>query len=173
MGLQGWDVSFIFQNRDTGAFSERIGRDRWDVTAPQVLGVFPAVARQVLRGDVAESPVVAPCFVHVPSLAEGKLGFEDEVKQQYDVKTFGTDKVPAESLAAVRCVVEFSDSYRETPQFDPASYFQDGSYISSTEQLRWKPGNSKLDGYFTLNSAGTKAVVGFANGQSCARGCDH
>ncbi len=43
-GLQGWDVSYLFQNRDSGGFSDRIGRDRWDVTAPQVLGVFPAVA---------------------------------------------------------------------------------------------------------------------------------
>ena len=28
MGLQGWDVSFMFQNRDSGGFSDRIGRDR-------------------------------------------------------------------------------------------------------------------------------------------------
>ena len=26
MGLQGWDVSFMFQNRDSGTFSEKIGR---------------------------------------------------------------------------------------------------------------------------------------------------
>ena len=32
MGLQGWDVSFMFQNRDNGTFSQRVDRDRWDVT---------------------------------------------------------------------------------------------------------------------------------------------
>lgn len=170
MGLQGWDVSFIFQNRDSGSFSERIGRDRWDATAPQVLGVFPAVSRQVLRGDVTESPIVAPCYVHVPSLGEGKIGFQDQVKQQYDVKTFGTDKVPAESLAAVRCVVEFTDEYRETPALAPGEFLQSGTYVSCTKQLRWTPGSSKLDGHFTIDTAATKAIVGFADGQSCKLG---
>ena len=102
MGLQGWDVSFMFQNRDSGTFSETIGRDRWDVTAPNVLGVFPAVARQVLRGDVRESELLAPCHVHVPSLYEGKLGFDDQTMQQYDVKAFESDKVPAQALAVAR-----------------------------------------------------------------------
>ncbi len=69
MGLQGWDVSYMFQNRDNGQFSPVIGRDQWDVTAPQVLGLFPAVARQVHRGDVKESELTATRYVHVPSLA--------------------------------------------------------------------------------------------------------
>jgi hypothetical protein len=170
MGLQGWDVSFMFQNRDRGAFREEIHRDRWEVTAPNVLGVFPAVARQVLRGDVAESEVLAPCYVHVPSLDEGKLGFEDQVTQQYDVKTFGTDKVPAETLAVARCVVDFTDAYRDTPAFDLAPFVRDRRYTSSTGQLRWKPGQSRLDGFFTLNADATKAVVGFAEGEACRLG---
>jgi len=170
LGLQGWDVSFLFQNRDTGNFSERIGRDRWDATAPQVMGVFPAVARQVLRGDVLESDTVAPCYVHVPSLSAGKLGFRDEVQQQYDVKAFGTDKVPAATLAVARCAVDFTDSYRDTPQFEVSRYLRDGGYTSSTGQLRWKPGAARLDGFFTLDTAGTKGVVGFARGQTCDLG---
>jgi hypothetical protein len=55
MGLQGWDVSYIFQNRDRGRFMTELwpsGRDVWRVMAPQVYGIFPAVARQVLRADV-------------------------------------------------------------------------------------------------------------------------
>ena len=71
-----------------GWVSDRIGRERWDVAAPNVLGVFPAVARQVLRGDVNEAELLAPSFVHVPSLAQGRIGLEDRVTQQYDVKTF-------------------------------------------------------------------------------------
>lgn len=167
MGLQGWDVSFMFQNRDSGTFSERIGRDRWDVTAPQVMGVFPAVARQVLRGDVEEAELLAPTYVHVPSLAEGKLGVVDKVEQQYDVKTFTSEQVPAASLAVVRSAVEFTDEYRDTPVFDPEQYVKDGLFTSATGQLRWKPGQSKLGGFFTMNTDATKAVVGFAEGQTC------
>jgi len=170
MGLNGWDVSYMFQNRDSGGFSDRIGRDRWDVTAPNVMGVFPAVARQVLRGDVRESDVLATRYVHVPSLDEGRLGFEDKVTQQHDVKTFDSDKVPARTLAVARCVVDFTDGYRDTPAFDISRYVRDGVYAASTGQLRWKAGAEKLGGYFTIDSPATKAVVGFAGGQTCRLG---
>jgi hypothetical protein len=165
MGLQGWDVSFMFQNRDSGGFSDRIGREQWDVTAPQVLGVFPAVARQVLRGDVKESELVIPRNVHVPSLYGMKLGFDDKVVQDHDVKAFDSAKVPARALAVGRCVVDFTDQYKDTPLFDPAQNTEDGWLVSSTKQLRWKPGTSKFSGCFTLNTPATKAAVGFAKGQ--------
>ncbi|MCP4589972.1 MAG: hypothetical protein GY842_04455, partial [bacterium] len=170
-GLQGWDVSYLFQNRDSGGFSERIGRDRWDVTAPQVLGVFPAVARQVLRGDVKESERCVSLRVHVPSLAQGRLGFTDRVVQQYDVKTFDTDKVPARALAVARCAVEFTEDEQETPAFDTTSFERDGFLVSSTGQLKWKEGlETGQAGYFTIDSLGTKAVVGFAENQECRLG---
>jgi hypothetical protein len=165
LGLQGWDISYLFQNGDDGTFSDRIGRQRWDVTAPQVMGVFPAVARQVLRGDVTEAEQLAPRYVHVPSLFERKLDFVDQVGQQYDVKTFDSDKVPARTLAVARCVVDFVDSYRRTPEFDTDSHVSDGEYVSTTGQLRWQAGKSKLDGHFTIDTAATKAVVGFAQGE--------
>ena len=59
MGLQGWDVSFLFQNSDDGGFRSVLNKDRWEATAPQIMGVFPAVARQVLRGDVTQANVRA------------------------------------------------------------------------------------------------------------------
>ncbi|MHB8900972.1 MAG: alpha-amylase family protein [Thermoguttaceae bacterium] len=170
MGLQGWDVSYMFQNRDSGRFSQEVGRESWNVVAPNVLGVFPAVARQVLRGDVREAELLAPLRVHVPSLAEGKLGLDDSVAQQYDVKTFTSRQVPAASLALIRTAVEFTDNYGPTPEFDPKAYFHDGFYASATGQLRWKPGRSKLDGFFTINTDATQAVVGFAQGQNCDLG---
>jgi hypothetical protein len=170
-GLQGWDVSYMFQNRDSGGFSDRIGRDTWDVTTPHVLGIFPAVARQVLRGDVKESELLAPLYVHVPSLAQVKLGFTDRTIQQYDVKSFDTDKVPARALAVARCAVEFTCEYRDTPAFNLSPYQKEGFLTSSTGQLRWKEaGDVKLGGYFTIDTPGTKAVVGFAGGQSCKLG---
>ncbi|MBN1422678.1 MAG: beta-galactosidase [Planctomycetes bacterium] len=167
LGLQGWDVSYMFQNGDRAGFSDRIGRDRWDVTAPQVLGIFPAVARQVLRGDVKESELRATMYVHVPSLAEGKLGFEDRTAQAYDLKGFDCDKVPARALAVARCAVEFTDRYRDTPAFDLGPFERDGALVSSTKQLRWKEGREeRLAGTFTIDTPGTKAVVGFAGGET-------
>ncbi|MCH5375489.1 MAG: hypothetical protein JJ992_16080, partial [Planctomycetes bacterium] len=170
MGLQGWDASYMFQNRDSGGMLEQLGRDRWEVTAPQVLGIFPAVARQILRGDVRQSDVQATRYVHIPSLQRGELGFTDRVTQQYDVKTFDSDKVPAQALAVARCVVEFTDTPRPTPSFDLQRYRDGDWYRSSTGQLRWKAGDSKLDGFFTIDSPATKAVVGFAQGQVCKLG---
>jgi hypothetical protein len=170
MGLQGWDVSYMFQNRDDGGFRDEIGRDRWEVTAAHVLGVFPAVARQVLRGDVAESDKLAPRLVHVPSLQDGKLGFEDQITQQHDLKTFHSDKVPVQTLAVARAVVAFTDQYVATPPFDISPYQRQGCYQSTTGELRWQEGTAKLDGYFTIDSPATKAVVGFAQGNSLRLG---
>jgi hypothetical protein len=170
MGLNGWDVSYMFQNRDAGEFSARIGKERWDVAAPNVMGIFPAVARQVLRGDVTESKVVARRNVHVKSLADGKLGFSDKVTQQHDVKTFDGDKVPAAALTVAKCVVKFTDRPVPTKAFDISKYVRNGVYGSSNGQLRWTPGKRKLDGYFTIDSPATKAVVGFAAGRTCKLG---
>jgi hypothetical protein len=171
MGLQGWDVSYLFQNGDDAAFSGQLGRQQWDVMAPQILGIFPAVARQVLRGDVKPSDVVAVRNVHVPSLFEGRLGFDDKVVQGYDDKELDSSKVPAAALAVARCTVNFTDAWRETPVFDLKPYLQDGYVVSSTKQLRWKESpDSRTGGYFTINTDGTKAVVGFVKDQTCQLG---
>jgi hypothetical protein len=162
LGLQGWDVSYIFQNTDTAGFSAKVGRDRWDATAPTILGVFPAVARQVLRGDVKESAVTATRNVHAPSLFAGKLGFDDKVVQGYDEKELDSSKVSARALAVARSVVAFNDA--PTAVFDLKPFEKDNALVSSTGQLRWK------EGFFTMDTEATKAVVGFAGGQSCVLG---
>lgn len=168
LGLQGWDVSYMFQNRDNGEFSPTIGGAQWDVTAPQIIGAFPAIARQVLRGDVRPSDVVAPRYVHVPSLGEGKLGFEDKVQQSGDVKEFAGVAVPADALAVARCAVEFTADYRETPPFDMAPYVDGNRYRSATGQLTWTAGATRQSGYFSVDTEGTQALVGFAKGQTVA-----
>ncbi len=171
LGLQGWDVSYLFQNRDDGGFRSQIGRERWDVTAPQVLGIFPAVARQVLRGDVREAELRAVRYVHLPSLFEGQLGFEDAVgSHEYDVRTFDSRQVPAQTLAVARCEVQFTERFRDTPPFDLAAYREGDQYLASTGQLRWRVGQSRHDGHFTIDTPGTKAVVGFADGREANLG---
>jgi hypothetical protein len=170
LGLQGWDVSFIFQNGDDSALLNQLNRSNWEVMAPQVLGAFPAIARQVLRGDVTESPVLAPRNVCVPALHDGVLDFNDSVTHDGDVKSFDSDKVPARALAVARCVINFTNVPVATPAFDLAAHVSNGVYESTTQQLRWQEGTSKLDGFFTINTPATKAVVGFATGQTCTLG---
>ena len=163
MGLQGWDVSFMFQNSDNGAFLGALG-DTWAVSAPQIMGVFPAVSRQVLRGDVDESALVATRYADVKSLSEGKLGFDDRVEQNYDFKEFSGTVTPA-ALAAARCVVEFADDYKETPPFDaktasPLNTTAD-SVHSATKQLRWQTAATSGASHFTIDTPGTQAYIGF------------
>ncbi len=118
-----------------------------------------------------EADLLAPLYVHVPSLAQAKLGFTDRTIQQYDVKSFDTDKVPARALAVARCAVEFTDQYRDTPAFNVSPFQQAGFLTSSTGQLSWKEGgDTKLGGYFVIDTPGTKAVVGFSAGQTCRLG---
>ncbi len=165
LGLQGWDVSFMFENGDDAAFSAQIGRQPWDVVAPQVLGVFPAVARHIHRGDVKESEAAALLNVNVPSLFEGKLGFGDKVVQGYDDKELDNDKVSARTLAVARCAVAFTPKFEDTPAFDLAPHLKDGALVSSTGQLRWTEGARNPGGFFVMDTPGTKAVVGFAQGR--------
>ncbi len=170
-GLQGWDISFMFENRDQGEFSERFGRQAWDVTAPHILGVFPAVARQVRRRDVKTAQVSAPRNVHVPSMARRGLDFEDTIRQQHDMKVLDSDKVPARTLAVARTVVNFTDRPTPTPEFNLNPYKKDGTYVSSTGQLRWTPMDAyEGRGYFTMDTSASQAVVGYASSRKAELG---
>ncbi|RYX86473.1 hypothetical protein EON83_02035 [bacterium] len=170
LGLQGWDVSYMFQNGDDGTFSQRLGGNEWDVAAPQIMGVFPAVARQILRGDVQESKVVAARNVHFPSLFDGQIGFDDKVVQGYDAKELDSSKVPARALAVARSVVDFTSTPKETPTFSLQPYQQNGALLSATKELSWTESPKPDGGFFTMNTPATKAVVGFAQGQKLALG---
>jgi hypothetical protein len=104
------------------------------------------------------------------ALGEGRLDFEDFATRDGDIKTFDSDKVPGATLAVAKAVVDFTAEEKPTPQFDISRFLKDGVYTSSTGQLRWKPGTSSLSGWFSINAPGTKAVVGFADGQQCDLG---
>ncbi len=165
MGLNGWDISYLFQNRDQGEFSDTIFGDRWDVVSPVIMGAFPTIARHVLRDDVAESEVPAKRNVYVPDLGKGELDFRDTLKMDYDIKSLDSDKVPARSLAVARAVVDFVDEPTPTPEFDLEPYTEAGTLVSATKQLRWTPREAyDQKGYFTMDTPATKAVVGFAKG---------
>jgi hypothetical protein len=115
----------------------------------------------IYRGDVKEGEIISVRRVSQADLAEGKFSFSDKMQQQGDVKTFGRT-VPPEALASGRVVVEFTDKSQPS-QLPDLKKYRDGSVIKSvTDQLAW---DTAGQGYFTVNSAGTRAVVGFAGGK--------
>ncbi|MEX0324346.1 MAG: hypothetical protein AB3N63_19465 [Puniceicoccaceae bacterium] len=167
MGLQGWDVSYMFQNYDNGEFSPVLGGHNWDVSVPQVMGTFPAISRQVLRGDIELSSEVVTLNVHAPSLFKGSgFDFVDQVDQGYDDKVLQTDKVGPAALAAARVEVAFTDKPESTRQFKLERFLRDGGIESSTGELFWKEASTGITqgGYFTIDTPGTQALVGFAEG---------
>ena len=165
MGLQGWDASYEFQSqaerRSFGDIAGKFPWGVWEADVPTSLGQFPTLARMIYRGDVKEGEVISVRRVSPADLAEGKFSFSDKVEQQGDVKTFG-GSVPPEALAAGRVVVEFTDKSQPSQLPDMKKY-RHGSVIKSvTGQLAW---DTSGQGFFTVNTAGTKAVVGFASGK--------
>jgi len=150
-------------------FSDRVGWPPWGVweaDVPTQLGQYPALARMIHRGDVQESEVISTRRVSPEELAGGTFGFSDKVVQQGDVKSF-TGSVPAEAFAAGRVVVEFTGKPEASTFPDMAKYRQGTAITAATGQLVW---DTAGQGCFTVNTAGTKAVVGFAEGRSFALG---
>ncbi|MDT0648016.1 hypothetical protein RM545_15060 [Zunongwangia sp. F260] len=161
MGLQGWDASFSF-GTDIPSFSDYLtskNRGVYNATSPLHTGLYPALARMVLRNDVKESPVIATRNVHVPSLIEGELGFEEKVDQGYDDKRF-SGSVSPQTMAIGKIPVNFTQKPRETVVPDLSAQQDTVNKIihSITGELSWWYGENK---YFTINTPGTKGAVGF------------
>jgi hypothetical protein len=162
MGLQGWDASYEFQSQASRKTFGEIGGQFpwgvWEADVPTSLGQYPALARMIYRGDVKEGDVISVRRVRPADLADGRFDFSDKVEQKGDVKTFG-GSVPPEALAAGRVVVEFTDG-AEPSLLPDMKRHRDGAVIKSvTGQLAW---DTSGQGFFTVNTPGTKAVVGFA-----------
>ncbi len=162
LGLQGWDASFEFQSQiNPHTFNDRVGWPPWGVweaDVPTQLGQYPVLARMIYRGDVQEAEVISTRRVSRNDLATGQFNFSDRVRQQGDIKTF-SGSVPAEALTAGRVVVEFTDQPQPSTFPDLTKYRQDSTIVSATKQLAW---DTAGQGFFTVNTPGTKAVVGFA-----------
>jgi len=169
MGLNDWDVSFMFQNSDQGRFRDRLG-ETWDVVAPQIFALFPAISRQVIRGDVRASEVVFARNVDFASLQRGEINFDDRIEQDYDVKSFSSDTTPVQALAVGRVVVDFVDEATETEVVDLSGHSVDGMFvsISTTRELAWVSSKDFRVGYILINTPRTQAVVGFMPGMGFA-----
>ena len=170
-GLQGWDASFEFTSIAKGGFHEGVGGlpwSVWHVDTPANMGQFPALARMIYRGDVKEADVISARKVSLEELEKGQLSFSDKVTQNGDVKTFA-GAVPPEAMLAGRCVVQFTDKPEPSIFPDLTKYKKGAIITSSTDQLTWDASNPDRCS-FTVNTPGTKAVVGFADGKVATLG---
>jgi hypothetical protein len=161
MGLQGWDASFSFAT-DIPRFSSYLQSEHhgvYNATSPLHMGLYPALARMIYRNDIMESPLIATRNVHVPSMADGHLGFEERVDQGYDDKRF-SGSVPPQTLAIGRIPVKFTNEPRETNIPDLSAQWDTVNNVikSATGELEWSYGERQ---FFSVNTPGTKGVVGF------------
>lgn len=167
MGLQGWDASYVYASNEAGMTTvvQAPRHGVYNADNPLQMGLYPALARMIYRGDVQEGGPVSVRNVYVPDLAKGHLGFNQNISQNQDVKIFEGD-VPAATLAAGKAVVAFPNQPTETVPADLSKYWNKATntITSNTGQLQWHYGQDK--GYFTINTPGTKGVVGFSEGKA-------
>jgi len=168
MGLQGWDLSAQFCSSFWGVRTDGWGNVNDTCDMPVNLAQYPAIARAIHRGDVKEGDVVSTRRVSMKELSTGKVGFIEKfvLTGGANNKTF-TGSVPREALAAGRVVIEYVDEPAARPlEQETATRHIDPErrlVRSTTGQLRWDYSGR---GFFTVNTPGTQAVVGFGGGAS-------
>jgi len=168
MGLQGWDASYAFA-MDFSHFTNTIqnGYGVYNVTSPTQLALYPALAAMVYRGDVKEAEVIANRNVYIADLKKGKLNFLEKTAQQYDVKSFESS-VPLEALAIGKVTVSFDGLEKPIEQNLDRYWNKEKKIITSvTGQLKWSYDG---EGYATINTNGTKGLIGFTNGETLTLG---
>lgn len=167
MGLQGWDLSMEFAWAEAGALPyDHLGINDC-VNDFGILCQYPALARMVRRMDVQEGDVVANRRISIPALKEkADVGFVETFSLLGGANNKRFDAaVPQAALAAGRVVLEYVDGPVDAPIVDHSPKFIDTdahTVRSNTGQLLW---DTSGEGYFTVNTAGTKAVVGYGGGR--------
>jgi hypothetical protein len=162
MGLQGWDASYQFTSSARPGFWDIVaGNQNFVVDRIDQMGLYPTLARMIYRGDVRQGGLVGARRVSVNELAQGGPDFlkKEKSESQGDFKEMQTD-VPAAAMAAGRVVVEFVKE--STPNLIPemTKHTRGDAIVSDTGQLEWVVAGDKK-GWFSINTDGTQAVVGF------------
>ena len=161
MGLQGWDLSTVFSQTSGPGISPTMHTSKWDATKPNVICLFPALSRQVHRGDVREADILGALRVAPEQLASDTFDFKHSSHRQHDVKSYTSDRISCEALAVGRVVVDFVDRPQPSDQVDIADHTRNNALISTTGQLAWHSGETNQSGFVTIDTPGTEAAVGF------------
>lgn len=161
MGLQGWDASYVFAT-DYRQFTPTIqtpGGGIYNATTPTQLALYPALANAIFRNDIKEGSTVVDRRVNINKLMDGDITFREKVDQDHDRKVLKGD-FPLEAMAIGKVGITFTENEPAEVVADLAPFINDNRVSSNTGQLMWDK-----SGYFTVNSPGTKGIVGFAAGE--------
>jgi hypothetical protein len=170
MGLQGWDASYTYACNYPHLVNglESPNHGVYNADAPMHIGLYPAVARMIYSNEIKEGGSIGIQKIHVPGLAEGKLGFDVNITQDWDQKSFKST-IPSEALVIGKVGVEFVDSYQETSSPNLSRFIDSTlqTIYSTSGQLTWNFGKKN---YFTVNAPSTKMWVGFLSRTKVAIG---
>ncbi len=169
LGLQGWDASCQFSSKIPGTYNKMQRSCNGCCEDFIQISQYPALSRMVYRGDVKEGAVIANRQISIPGLFKGDVGIYEHFSLLgggANTKEFSS-VVPAQALMAGRVVLEFIDApVPEEPVIEStAQYIDEEKKIvrSCTGQLIWDYSGR---GYYTVNTPGTKAIVGYAGGMT-------
>jgi len=167
MGLQGWAGSQQFAWDHPGVLPHESTGINNSTNPFDNLAQYPTLGRSVLRGDVRQGEVAGLRRVSLPALREtGWVGFSEQFSllSNANNKSFNA-AVPQESLAVGRVLLEFVDGEVEDPVTDRTAEYIDreaGLVRSNTGELLWDVSGA---GFFTVDTAGTQAVIGNIDGK--------
>jgi hypothetical protein len=164
-GLQAWDASFHFAANHSGFSSRIISPNVYNTNSPTQVGLFPALARAVYRGDVRPGdPVLPRRRISEAALARGEIGFIETTRTTGDENVL-TGTIPATALAVGKVVLDVVADADWTPTA-PADLSRwidpDGTVRSNTGELHLSRSHG---GAFNVNTAATKAAIGFTGGE--------
>jgi len=168
LGLNDWDASYQFAS-DYPHFTQTIHTPGvYNVNAPTQLPLYPAIAAMIYRDEIEEGEVVHTRHVHIPSLQDGMIGFDESVRQDWDQKEI-TGTPPNEVFAIGKVELAFADEFRETLEGDYHRYWDTINKVieSNTGQLTW---DYSEKGFFTLETPFSSGVVGFTGGKELRAG---
>ncbi|WP_157363657.1 hypothetical protein [Alkaliflexus imshenetskii] len=169
MGLQGWDGSYVFAT-DFPHYTNTI-QTPWggvyNATSPTQLALYPALAALVFRGDVKEGDIIVNRKFGLSDIFQGKTIINETIRQDHDRKVLDAD-FPLKSLAAGRVTLEFTENCSMLETFGLSELIDQNNVYSNTGQLIWSDSGK---GYFTINTDGTKGLVGFAKDKEFNLGC--
>jgi hypothetical protein len=172
MGLQGWDASMQFAWDHPGTLPHKSAGVNDTCNDFGAIAQYPALARLVRRGDVREGAIVGNRRISLPALyATGDVGLIEQFSLLGGANNKSFDAaVPSAALAAGRVVLEFVDGPVEKPVIDTSAAHIDANrklVRSTTGQLAWDHSGR---GFLTVDTPGTKAVIGHSGGKTHALG---
>jgi hypothetical protein len=166
MGLQGWDGSLHFSGGKPWMRSGWPGLRSYVSETPHYMGQFPALARAIHEGHIAQGGVAAARRLSLEEIFGGFDGLTQPLADGgWDPAAGETSfAVPPEVFAIGRVSLKIEDGQPASERADWSAYWDAdaGSVESMTGELIWNYGERWVE----VRADRTQGLVGFAGGRS-------